>query len=68
VIDLFDGVRESADGVELGRGDDVAAARPVEVTIAGFAAGERGGYPALALRSLREVLAGGVPEPFELRP
>ena len=40
-----------------GRGRRAAARRPaatpVEVTIAGFAAGERAGYPALALRGLR---------------
>ena len=53
-----------------GRGRRAAARRPdatpVEVTIAGFAAGERGGYPALALRGLREVLGGRIPT-FELR-
>lgn len=64
-IELFDGSRDAVGGVELRRGDDVA--KPIEVTIAGFAAGERAGYPALALRGLREVLSGRSPQPFELR-
>ena len=64
-IELFDGSRAAVEGTELRRGD--LAASPVEVTIAGFAAGERGGYPALALRGLSEVLGGRVPQPFELR-
>ena len=64
-IELFDGSRDAVGGVELRRGDDVA--KPIEVTIAGFAAGERAGYPALALRRLREVLSGRSPQPFELR-
>jgi len=65
VVELFEGRRAAARGVELQRGS--SGARPVDVTIAGFAAGDRGGYPALALRGLREVLAGRVPEPFALR-
>jgi isopentenyldiphosphate isomerase len=64
-IDLFDGSRDAVGGVELRRGD--AAAGPVDVTIEGFAAGERRGYPALALRGLWEVLDGRAPQPFELR-
>jgi isopentenyldiphosphate isomerase len=64
-IELFDGSRDAVGGVELRRGDDVM--KPIEVTTAGFAAGERAGYPALALRGLRELLRGGSPQPFELR-
>ena len=41
--------------------------RPPLVTVDGFAAGERGGYVALALRGLGEVVAGRLPKPFELR-
>jgi isopentenyldiphosphate isomerase len=64
-IELFEGRRGSVPGVELPRGGTVASA--IEVTVAGFAAGDRGGYPALALHGLREVLGGRVPEPFDLR-
>jgi len=64
-IAVFDGACEAAEGIELRRGE--AASHPVEVTIAGFAAGERGGYCALALRGLRNVLEGRSPEPFDLR-
>jgi isopentenyldiphosphate isomerase len=63
-IELFDGSVDAAAGVELRRG--ASAVTQIAVTIAGFAAGERGGYPALALRGLREVLGGRVPAPFEL--
>jgi hypothetical protein len=64
-IALFDGSRVAVGGLELLRGE--MSGRPTELTIAGFAAGDRGGYPALALRGLREVIAGRSPEPFELR-
>jgi 8-oxo-dGTP pyrophosphatase MutT (NUDIX family) len=62
---LFDGRVEAVPGRELRRG----ARDPDEivVTVAGFAAGEIGGYAALALRGLREVVLGSLPEPFELR-
>jgi len=63
-VELFEGGRAAVNGSELARG--LLHARPVEVTIAGFAAGDRAGYPARALRGLREVLAGRTPEPFEL--
>ena len=63
---LFDGsVRRRAPAWSSG-------ARPrrpsaIVVTVTGFAAGEVGGYAALALRGLREVVHGATPEPFELR-
>lgn len=62
---LFEGDRPSVAGEELRRGCSVPTA--VEVTIASFAAGEVGGYPARALRGLLEVIMGGTPEPFDLR-
>ena len=62
---LFDGSARAVPGLELRRG----GGDPEEtvVTVAGFAAGEVGGYAALALRGLREVVRGSTPEPFELR-
>ena len=62
---LFDGDMPTAPGVELER--DAATPSAVVVTVAGFAAGEVGGYPSRALRSLRDVIAGRQPTPFELR-
>ena len=64
-VELFEARRPSVVGSELRRG--ASSSSPVEVTIAGFAAGDRGGYPARALQGLRAVLAGEVPEQFELR-
>jgi isopentenyldiphosphate isomerase len=63
-IELFEGSLDTAAGVELWRG--ASNVTPIGVTVAAFAAGERGGYPALALRGLRDVLAGRMPERFEL--
>ena len=62
---LFDGSAQAAPGLELRRG----GGDPEEtvVTVAGFAAGEVGGYAAVALRGLQEVVRGSTPEPFELR-
>jgi isopentenyldiphosphate isomerase len=62
---LFDGSALAVPGLELRRG----GGDPEEtvVTVAGFAAGEVGGYAAVALRGLREVVRGSTPEPFELR-
>jgi hypothetical protein len=62
---VFEGRLEAATGLELGRHGDAVV--PVEVTVAGFAAGEVGGYPVRALQGLGAVLAGRRPEPFELR-
>ena len=62
---LFEGRAAEVAGHELGRGSSTPAA--VRVTVAGFAAGEVGGYAVHALRGLLEVVAGGVPAPFELR-
>jgi isopentenyldiphosphate isomerase len=62
---LFDGSARAVPGLELRRG----GGDPEEtvVTVAGFAAGEVGGYAVVALRGLREVVRGSTPEPFELR-
>ena len=62
---LFEGRTAEAVGHELGRGRSRATAVPV--TVAGFAAGEIGGYAVQALQGLLEVVAGNVPAPFELR-
>ena len=62
---VFEGRERAVTGLELRRGDTVPS--PALVTADGFAAGERGGYVALALRGLGDVVAGRVPEPFELR-
>jgi hypothetical protein len=62
---LFEGRAAEVAGHELGRGSSAPAA--VRVTVAGFAAGEVGGYAEHALRGLLEVVSGGVPAPFELR-
>jgi len=62
---LFEGRAVEVVGLELRRGSSRATAVPV--TVAGFAAGEVGGYAVQALRGLLEVVTGGVPEPFELR-
>jgi len=62
---LFEGRAATARGVSLSRGD--TAHRPVAVAVDDFAAAARDGYPARALRAVGEVLAGRVPEPFELR-
>ena len=62
---LFEGRAVEVVGYELGRGNSTPAA--VRVTVAGFAAGEVGGYAVHALRGLLDVVAGGVPAPFELR-
>jgi isopentenyldiphosphate isomerase len=62
---LFEGRAAEVAGHELGRGSSTPAA--VRITVAGFAAGEVGGYAVHALRGLLEVVAGGVPAPFELR-
>ena len=61
---VFEGRRAAVQGLELPRG---GGRRMVAVTVQGFAAGDRDGYPALALRGLGDVLAGRVPVPFELR-
>jgi 8-oxo-dGTP pyrophosphatase MutT (NUDIX family) len=62
---LFDGDVTEISGVELPRGTGIA--HECSVTVAGFAAGEVGGYASHALRALRDVLAGVPPAPFELR-
>ena len=62
---LFDGDTVAVAGVELER--DAATPSAVTVTVAGFAAGEVRGYASRALRSLRDVIAGREPVPFELR-
>ncbi len=64
-IALFEGRRASVRGLELARGSSVA--HPVQARVEDFAAAERDGYPALALRGLAEVVAGRTPEPFDLR-
>lgn len=64
-IALFERRRARVRGLELERGSSIA--RPVEATVGAFAAADRDGYPALALRGLAEVIAGRTPEPFELR-
>jgi len=65
VLDLFAGRQAAVQGVELRRGSTISSIAPI--TVAGFAAGESGGYPARALRGLLEVIAGRAPEPWELR-
>lgn len=65
VLDLFEGRQAAVQGVELRRGSTISSIAPI--TVAGFAAGESGGYPARALRGLLEVIAGRAPEPWELR-
>ena len=62
---VFEGREPGVAGFELRRGDAVPSR--TLVTVDGFAAGERGGYVALALRALGEVVAGRLPRPFELR-
>jgi hypothetical protein len=62
---LFDGSARAVPGLELRRGG--GDPEDTVVTVAGFAAGEVGGYPVRALRGLREVVDGSSPEPFELR-
>ncbi len=62
---LFEGRVAETVVHELGRGQ--SRATTVSVTVADFAAGEVGGYAALALRSLLDVVSGSTPEPFELR-
>ena len=66
-IALFEGVVETMPALELRR--DPASAVPVEIDVgvSDFAAGEVGGYAVRALRGLRAVVAGGAPEPFEVR-
>lgn len=64
-VELFAGSREVVAGRELRQGSSTPSA--TQATIAGFAAGEVGGYAVLALRGLLEVVNGGQPEPFLLR-
>ena len=66
-IALFEGSRGAVSALELRREAGAGAARPLEVGVGDFAAGEVGGYAVLALRGLRTVVDGGVPAPFELR-
>ena len=53
--------------LELRRGAAPAVPAAIDVAVSDFAAGEVGGYAVRALRGLRAVVAGGAPEPFELR-
>jgi 8-oxo-dGTP pyrophosphatase MutT (NUDIX family) len=62
---LFEGRAATARGVALSRDD--TEHRPVTVAVDDFAAAARDGYPARALQALGEVIAGRVPDPFELR-
>lgn len=62
---LFEGRDSAALCVELQRGSTASSVG--RITVTDFAAGERDGYPARALRGLLEVIAGRAPEPFELR-
>jgi len=62
---LFERRIAATQGVELPRGN--TAQRPVAIAIGDFAAGERDGYPARALRGLTDVVARTPPEPFDLR-
>lgn len=62
---LFEGRRAAVEGRELAR--EGGAVHAVTIAVRDFAAGDRDGYPALALRGLAEVLAGRSPTPFELR-
>ncbi len=62
---LFEGRSPTAQGLELSRGG--GERRTVTIDLEDFAAGDRDGYPALALRGLADVLAGRTPEPFDLR-
>lgn len=64
-VALFEGGCAVVDGLQLARGD--TAPRVVAIAVEDFAAADRDGYAALALRSLAEVLAGRTPQPFELR-
>jgi 8-oxo-dGTP pyrophosphatase MutT (NUDIX family) len=65
VLALFEGSTDTVEGLELARGARIPV--PTAVTVAGFAAGEVGGYAVQALRGLGEVVRGSAPEPFELR-
>jgi len=62
---LFEGRSATVQGLELPRGG--GERRTVTIAVEDFAAGDRDGYPALALRGLADVLAGRAPAPFELR-
>lgn len=62
---LFEGRSSTVQGLELSRGG--GERRTVTIDLEDFAAGNRDGYPALALRGLADVLAGRAPELFELR-
>ena len=62
---LFDGRLQAVPGLELRRGE--RDPEKIVVAVAGFAAGEVGGYAVRALRGLHEVVHGASPEPFELR-
>ena len=66
-IALFDGDREVVPALELRRGSGTGVPKAIEIVVSDFAAGEIGGYAIRALQGLREVVNGGVPEPFELR-
>jgi isopentenyldiphosphate isomerase len=66
-IALFEGVVETVPALELRRDPASAVPAAIDVGVSDFAAGEVGGYAARALRGLRAVVAGGAPEPFELR-
>jgi len=66
-IALFDGSLGTVPALELRRDAASGAASPLDAAVSDFAAGEIGGYALRALRGLRTVVEGGVPEPFELR-
>jgi len=66
-IALFDGSRGAVPALELRRDGRAGEARPLDVGVGDFAAGEIGGYAVLALQGLRRVVDRGVPESFELR-
>lgn len=62
---LFEGRETVVSGTELRRESRTPSV--VRVTVAGFAAGELGGYQARALRGLWAVVMGSSIESFELR-
>ena len=66
-IALFDGSLGAVPALELRRDAGSSVATPLDVAVSDFAAGETGGYALRALRGLRAVVDGRVPEPFELR-
>jgi hypothetical protein len=66
-IALFEGSLRTVPALELRRTAGSDAPTAIDVAVSDFAAGEVGGYAIRALQGLRLVVAGGAPEPFELR-